>query len=229
MTSHFGITPIVAVPCERTISYAEDVFPWIIKIAAQGWAWMEPKYGRTDRNRIHYCNHLLDNPRFTHIVMLDLDHAHPDHIVYTLCQSVAEDPENRLVVSGLTYRRGEPYDPIAWRLRDDLGKFEVITEWEHGEVLEVDQCSPACTIISRKVFETIPPPWFKYEYYPERDYYPSEDIYFSRQCREYGIRQFVDTRIESPHLRTHRITEATLRAYQAHCAHEQQQEATDDE
>jgi hypothetical protein len=156
--------------------------------------------------------------------MLDLDHAHPDHIVYTLCQSVAEAPEERQIVSALTFRRAEPYDPIMWRKAEDGTNFQAILDWEPGAVLEVDQCSPACTIFNREVFEQLPPPWWRYTYHPEVDYYPSEDIYFSQLCREHGIRQFVDTRIVSPHLRTARITEAHMRTYLAHMEREQQQQ-----
>ena len=209
--SYEGITPIVGLPLERATSYSEIVATWLISIAQQGWAFIDPHYRRTDLARNLYCYHLLDNPKFTHIVMLDMDHQHPTDIVGKLCRAVAED-RSRAVVSALTYRRGVPYEPIAFRL-NEAGRFSAVTEWQPGEVLEVDQCSPACTIISREIFEEVDPPWWAYTYHPERYYYPTEDIFFSKLCRDNGFRQVVDTRIESVHLGTAFIGEDTFRGY----------------
>lgn len=209
--SYEGITPIVVLPLERATSYAEIVTTWIVSIAQQGWAFLDPAYRRTDLARNMACYHLLDNPRFTHIVMLDMDHRHPIDIVGKLCRAVAEDPK-RHVVSALTYRRGVPYEPIAWKMGDD-GKLYVVTEWASGQVIEIDQCSPACTIISREIFEDIDPPWWAYTYHPEKYYYPTEDIYFSKLCRDNGFKQYVDTRIESEHLGVAFIGEDTFRGY----------------
>ena len=142
--SYEGIKPIVGLPLERATSYSEIVMTWLISLAQQGWAFIDPHYRRTDLTRNLYSYHLLDNPKFTHIVMLDMDHRHPPDIVAKLCKSVAEDP-GRAVVSALTYRRGVPYEPIAWRQGDE-GRFHAVTEWQPGEVFDVDQVSPACTI-----------------------------------------------------------------------------------
>ncbi len=209
--SYEGITPIVALPLERATSYSEIVMPWIISLSQQGWAFIDPSYKRTDLARNHFCYHLLDNPRFTHIVMLDMDHQHPRDIVLKLCRAVVEDSE-RALVSGLTYRRGVPYEPIAWKLGEN-GKMAAVTEWERGEVIEIDQCSPACTIMSREIFEETDPPWWAYTYHPERFYYPTEDVYFAKLCRDNGFKMYVDTRIESPHLGTSFIGEDTFRGY----------------
>ena len=209
--SYEGITPIVGLPLERATSYSEIVMTWLISLAQQGWAFIDPHYRRTDLTRNLYSYHLLDNPKFTHIVMLDMDHRHPPDIVAKLCKSVAEDP-GRAVVSALTYRRGVPYEPIAWR-KGDEGRFHAVTEWQPGEVFDVDQVSPACTIISREIFEAIDPPWWAYTYHPERYYYPTEDVYFSKLCRDHGFRQCVDTRIESEHLGVAFIGEETFRGY----------------
>ena len=218
--SYGDITPIVALPLERATSYSEIVLPWIISIAQQGWAFIDPSYRRTDLARNHACYHLLDNPRFTHVVMLDMDHRHPRDIVGKLCRAVAEDP-SRAVVSALTYRRGVPYEPIAWTLNEE-GKFEAITEWNEGDVLEVDQCSPACTIISREIFEEVDPPWWMYTYPPEKFYYPTEDVYFAKLCRDNGFKMVVDTRIESEHLGTAFIGEDTFRGYMRLMAEKQE-------
>ena len=215
--SYEGITPIISLPLERATSYSEIVMPWVISLAQQGWAFIDPAYRRTDLNRNMACYHLLDNPRFTHLIMLDMDHKHPTDIVMKLLRAVKED-ESRAVVSALTFRRGQPYEPIAFRLEGT--KYKAILEWEPGAVLEVDQCSPACTIFSREIFEEIDPPWWAYTYHPERFYYPTEDIYFSKLCREHGFKQVVDTRIESIHLSTAYVGLDTFRGYLKHVAQE---------
>ena len=207
-----GITPIIGLPLERSLSYAERVLPWIIQLAQQGWAFIDPARRRTDLNRIMYCMHLLDNPRFSHLVMLDIDHLQPVDIVFRLCEAVAED-RSRLVVSGLTHRRREPFEPIAFIKDGD--KFEAVTDWEQGEVVKVDMLSPACTIFSREVFENIDPPWWAYTYEPGQMYYPTEDVYFCEVCREHGVEMWVDTRIRSPHISVGAIDDNVFRAHAA--------------
>ena len=219
--SYGDILPIVALPLERATSYSEIVATWMISLAQQGWAFIDPHYRRTDLARILYSYHLLDNPKFSHIVMLDMDHQHPKDIVYKLCRAVVEDP-SRMVVSALTYRRGVPYEPIAWKLNEQ-GSYDAVTEWERGEVIEVDMCSPACTIISREVFENTDPPWWMYTYHPESMFFPSEDVHFARICRENGFKMVVDTRVESVHLSTAFINEDTFRGYMDLLANNQQE------
>lgn len=223
MREYKGIRLAVGIPLERSISFASEVAPWFAATAQQ-WPIIQLQYGRTDRARNEFAEHILREGDFTHLAMLDLDHDHPWDIVGKLAESVSEDPTGRLAVSALAFRRSPPYDPIAWRWDKKAKQFYTVTEWEPGEVLEVDQLSTSACIIAREVFERLPWPWFKYEY-PERGHFPTEDLWFCKQARKAGIKMFVDTRIRTPHLNVGRIDEAVFRHYLAEQA--RRQEATD--
>jgi len=213
MRDYKGIRPAVGIPKERAISYADEVYPWIVATAQQ-WPIINLSYGRTDWARNEFVEHIMKDGNFTHLVMLDIDHAHPFDIVGQLCESVSEDPISRQALSALAFRRNQPYDPIAWKWDKKKKAFYTITTWEPGEVLEVDQFSGAANIIAREVFERLPWPWFKYEY-PERGAYPGEELWFCKQARKAGIKLHVDTRIETPHLSVSKIDERVFRHYVA--------------
>lgn len=208
------ILPIIGIPLERSISHASRVIPWIATIAQKGYAFAFLPYGRTDVTRNRFAVHLLENPKFTHLVMLDLDHEHPPDIVERLCQRVAEDP-TRQVVSALAFRRGEPFDPIAYRFdEEDPEQLYSVSEWQPGEVLEVDRLGFGAVIIERSVFDVLPKPWFRYTYEKE-DSYPTEDVWFSQSCLDHGVKLWVDTGTVTDHLITSMVNERVFRGYLA--------------
>jgi len=149
---------------------------------------------------------------FTHLLMLDSDHMHPLTII-TRLQAVVRKWPDKLVIGGLHYRRGEPYDPLAF-IKNEDGQYCTYPEYPRG-IIEVDAVGMASTLIAREVFERVPPPWFVWEY-PEQvtDFnYPGEDVYFCKKCKDAGIRIWCDTTITSPHLGKRWIDKATLDEY----------------
>jgi len=213
MRDYKGIRPAVGIPMERAISYADQVYPWLMATAQQ-WPIINLAYMRTDMARNNFAEHILKDDDFTHLIMLDLDHEHPLTVVGQLCESVAEDPTGRLALSALAFRRSQPYDPIAWRWDKKEKAFFTVTDWEPGEVLEVDQFSISASIIAREVFERLPWPWFKYEYFT-RGSHPGEELWFCKQARKAGIKLHVDTRISTTHLNVAKIDERVFRHYVA--------------
>jgi len=201
--------PLVGVPLERAISDAEVVYPWLMALGQQGWPIVSTGYGRTDVTRNRMAEHLLESPQ-THLVMLDIDHDHPQDVVARLVRAVEEDP-GRLVVTALSFRRGQPYEPIAYG-RNEEGEFTPVIDWGPGEVLAVARIGFGAAIIAREVFNRIDWPWFKYEY-PQRGQYPTEDIWFAKQCEAAGIGMYVDTRIRNDHLSVARVNESVFRGY----------------
>jgi hypothetical protein len=149
---------------------------------------------RCDVARNTYAADLLKSEH-THLLMLDSDHIHPPDIVQRLARWMVEDPA-RLVVGGLNFRRGEPFDPCAY-VKDEDGAVLGLTDW--GDLVECHSIGTGCILISREVFERIPPPWFGYDVtaFPE---YPSDDIFFCNLCRQHDIKLFCDTTTTSPHL-----------------------------
>lgn len=203
--------PIIGVPLERAISHADKVFWPFISIAQQGWPFMQVPYGRTDLVRNKMAQHLLAS-HFTHVVMLDVDHVHPENIVQRLMANFIKFPDLK-VVSGLNFRRCEPYDPCMF-VRGDDGKFYPVAEWEKGGLIKVDALGTGSIAIAREVFEMIEPPWFYNDYrLAMDDVWPGEDMGFSVNCHKAGIDLFVDTTITSPHLIDAVVDEGAFRMY----------------
>ncbi|HMM98565.1 MAG TPA: hypothetical protein PKC99_06125 [Anaerolineales bacterium] len=206
--------PVIGVPMERTLAHADKVFYNLIGIAQQGWPFISIGYGRTDLARNRMALHLLSSD-FTHLVMLDADHAHPLDIVQRLMTHFVVKPDLR-VVGGLNFRRGEPYDPCAF-IRGDDEKYYPMAEWEKG-LVKVDALGTGSIAIDRRVFEQIEPPWFYNDYSKVMDdVWPGEDMGFAEKCRLAGIEQWCDTTLTSPHLIDAVVDESAYRQYmQAH-------------
>lgn len=199
----------LAIPIERNIHQA--AFWAFMQIAQQGYPIISLPYMRTDLARNRYAVALLKS-NYTHVLMLDSDQAHPPDIVEKLKRRVVEDPE-KLIVSGLYFRRGEPYEPLAMKRGDD-GYMYAIGEWGNG-CFEVDVVGTGCLLISRKVFESLPgPPWFWYDYENARDdMWPTEDIAFCHLCGKHGIKIWLDTTVISPHISDTVIDERAFREF----------------
>lgn len=202
---------VVGIPLERTVSYASQVFFNFLEIASQGPAFLDIKYGRIDVTRNLMVTAFLQSD-YTHLLMLDIDHVHPTDIIQKLARWFILYPHIQ-VVSGLNFRRGEPFDPVAGMDFYANGKRKTLTTWEPG-LLKVKEVGGASLMVSKEVFARIEPPWF-YNIYDEvwQNSYPGEDIGFSRKCNDAGIDIYVDTTTSSPHCTENLITEETFRAY----------------
>jgi hypothetical protein len=201
---------VLSIPVERNVS--SMAFWNFLSIARTGIPIMASPYsGRVDRTRNIMASSLLGS-NFTHLLMLDSDHAHPVDIVPRLVRHVVADP-SRLVVSGLNFRRGEPFDPCCWIMGDD-GKPYAPAEWDQG-LVRVDVCGAGSMLVAREVFEQLPFPWFYHDYSKVPEEWPGEDVMFSIACMEHGIDIWVDTTTQSPHLLEVGIAEGTYRNYLA--------------
>lgn len=205
------VRPVIGVPIERCIPYADETFWAFMALAQQGWPFIKLPYTRVDVARNKFALHVL-NSDFTHLIMLDIDHDHQADVVKRLVRCVERD-RSRLVVSGLNFRRGKPYDPIAFVVKDDATY--AVADWEPNELMSVDLIGCGCVIVAREVFEQLPgPPWFWNDYRgAAADNWPGEDITFSNLCRAHGIELWVDTSTSSDHMIDGRVNEAVYRAY----------------
>jgi hypothetical protein len=167
-------------------------------------------YGRVDVVRNKLATQLLSS-KFSHLLMLDIDHIHPPDIIQCMAADILLDPSIK-VLSGWNFRRGRPFDPVAGML-DEQGRRLMIDEWPEG-IIDVDEVGGGSLLVHRSVFEEMEPPWF-FNIYDKvwEDNYPGEDIGFSKKCREYGIKMYADTRITSPHCIDGTVTEETFRRY----------------
>ena len=205
---------LVAFLLERTISYADLVFPACMQIAAQGPVVLNMPYQRTDLARNRASMELLKSD-FTHLLMLDIDHVHPHDIIQRLARWVVKDPKKYQVVGGLNFRRSEPYDPCAYKISADGSMYTIAWE-KDDEIVEVDRLGTGSILIAREVFETIPPPWFWNDYSQSwRDAWPGEDIGFNKLCVQHGIKMWVDVTVTSPHITPAIIDGATWQKWTA--------------
>jgi len=149
------------------------------------------------------------------LVMLDMDHLHPD---YTVERLASHDED---VVCALAFRRCPPYDPQIYRFNDD-GALVQPSEWGQG-LLKIDAFGCAAIAIKRRTFRKLDESGMSYPYfrfwYPKGmgldNRFPSEDIFFGLSCRSAGIDCYCDTTVVSPHLTVGTVQEDTWQAYLA--------------
>ena len=204
--------PLLYVPMFAALPHAADVFGYFMAIATQGPAFINAGQNMVGLAREKGCQQLMDS-NFTHIVMLDADHQHQHDIIQRLCRWVIDDPE-KLIIGGLNFRRGEPYDPCAF-IEDGEGGYGTLYSWEQG-LVEVDYIGFGAIIIAREALERIKKPWF-YCNYPDGvevdgSWY-AEDIHFCKKAGEAGIKIYCDTTTTSPHMISGIVDESTFRKY----------------
>jgi len=202
-----GARPILFAPKP----YEAEAVDGLLAIAQRGFDWVLLPRQRIDQTRDLAAWYLLDHPRYTHIVMLDGDHVHPRDIPDRLLRPMVEDPK-KLVVAGYNYRRGPPFDPMAWTETPD-GGLETLLNPE-AVLVQVRQVASCAIAIAREVFERIYPSWFGYDYrnaYKRR--YPTDDFAFCDRCAEAGIDVWCATEATSPHLYTTHVDRDFFEAY----------------
>lgn len=157
--------------------------------------------GRYDDMRNNNIKRVLKYDEFTHLLFLDIDHYHhPD----TLLKLINCDKD---IVSGLSFRRGEPYDPIMFKWNDEEQTFNNITEWEENELVEVDAIGAASLLVKKEVFEKLAHPWFEMNY----KFGPgvvSEDFAFCLKAKENGYKVWCDTSCTNKHIGTIEIDQS---------------------
>ena len=147
--------------------------------------------------------------RASHLIMMDLDQVYPvDAITKLLSHKLP-------VVGCLVHRRYPPFDPLVYR--GDINTYRLVTDWDNGDLIEVDATGTGCLMIDMRVFYELPPPWFSFRPNPdpEREGTVGEDFGFCSDIRKIGHKIHVDTSIKCGHLSTMEITEDTYFLYNA--------------
>jgi len=202
---------LVHIPMTPALNHADSVFYDFMAIATNGPAFVDAGYNKIELAREKGCQKLMETD-FTHILMLDSDHKHPKDIIQRLARWVIEDPE-RLMVGGLNFRRGAPYDPCAF-VDDGEGGYGTLYSWGEG-LVPVDYIGMGSILIAREALERIEQPWFYYQYEPgkvDNGWY-AEDIHFCRKAKEAGIQIYCDTSTTSPHMISMFVDENSFRQY----------------
>jgi predicted peroxiredoxin len=207
---------LVHIPLERALSHADRVLPALWGIARQGVDALFLPYGEVCQT-INLAIKIFLETDSTHLLILDDDHEHPQDIIQRLARWVVKDPSVQ-VVGGVNFRRGEPFDPCAYWLDEEDDKFFTHTydqwDWDAG-LIEVDRMGAGCVLIAREVFEKLKYPWWAWDYTvsgkDSRNRTP--DIKFCMDCKDNGVKLYVDTTTTSPHITTFAVGKETFKKY----------------
>jgi hypothetical protein len=166
------------------------------------WIYLRSSAGPVEEMRNNIVDEALQNG-CTHLIMMDTDQIyHPDTIPVLLSRKLP-------IVGCMVCRRYPPFDPIM--LKGAIGEYKNITEWECGELVEVDATGTGCLMFDMDVFKNMPRPWFKFR---NNLHGPiGEDIGFSSDLRRAGYQIFVDTSVPAGHLTSMVVNEWTWRLY----------------
>jgi len=97
------------------------------------------------------------------------------------------------------------YGPVAeWLKYGPQGPPWILKEKFRDKVLECDAAGAGCLLVKRRVFETVPPPWFFEDYRPDADKYDAfasvaEDLSFFWKVQQHGFKTYVHTGVLCEH------------------------------
>lgn len=92
--------------------------------------------------------------------------------------------------------------------KNDFRKeYKVFNETSDEDLVEVDGIGAGCLLINRKVFETIPKPYFLFEYDNNGLLAFGEDFYFCRKAQDAGFKIWVDRKMVASHFKTVNLKE----------------------
>lgn len=153
------------------------------------------------------------------LIMLDMDHEHPNDVLERLSNHIMGHAEMD-VVGCLAFKRSEPHSPCFFVRVDPEGNQ---IPYPQGGLLQpanypkgLVRCATVGTgaiAIRRAAFDKLiaaghKPPFFRYAYADNATLRPSEDMYFGDLCEKTGINHWVDTITVTPHLALTSIVEA---------------------
>lgn len=137
---------------------------------------------------------LKDPGNYDYLLMIDADMSVPRQVL-DLCQF------EKAIVSAfcLIYKDN---DIIPTVLESAEGGVKVKQSFPLGELIEVDSTGSGVLMIHRKVFETLDPPYFKYEVDENGILSLGQDFYFCRKAKEAGFPIYVHTGMFTSHWKT---------------------------
>jgi hypothetical protein len=154
-----------------------------------------------DAQRNQLVEKALEWKELTHIFFIDADTAPPPHVLVRLLKRDLD------IVSGYYMQKTHPFAPLVIkRPADKDGKkgmnfFPLITPALQDTLLPVDAAGCGCLLIKREVFESMKPPFFKFNFINQAGTKTmGEDLYFFDQAMEIGYQPYVDLSVLCQHV-----------------------------
>ena len=137
---------------------------------------------------------LNDPGEYDYLLMVDADMAVPKNLL-DLCQL------DKPIISAfcLMYKDG---DIVPTVLEEAPKGVRIKKEFPIGTLVEVDSTGSGVLLIQRKVFETIDPPYFKYQTDENGILNLGQDFYFCRKVKKAGFKIYVHTGMFTSHYKT---------------------------
>lgn len=198
---------LIGIPLERNVNAI--AFCHLVDILRKGYPYIKAGYRLTPVQRNTFASELLKTEH-THLLMLDTDHQHPSDIAERLLRWWKAD-NSRKIIAALCFRRGEPYDPLAF-VKTESGEFHTLAQWPKT-LVQVQAVGSGAILIHRSVFEQLKFPWFEITYV--NGVAIGEDMTFCRKAEEAGISIWCDMTTVSPHIMESLVDEGSFRNWLA--------------
>lgn len=139
---------------------------------------------------------------------IDDDHEFAPEVLYSLVDAMQRGSVD--IVAPLMGAKGKEKPGLPMIMRDydkDQGLWNIMyTGWEQPDLYEVAAVGTGFQLVSRRVFETMPEPWYDRRINPKRqDRIQGNDLVFSQKAKEMGFRIWLDSRVEIGHMRNEAI------------------------
>lgn len=104
------------------------------------------------------------------------------------------------IIGGVYNLKVKPYNPLIYEQVTENTYIEKLLY--NMDVTEVDGIGIGLCVIKMSVFETLPYPWFKNEWFFEYNRYGvlSEDLYFCREAKKKGYKIMCDPNLQATHV-----------------------------
>lgn len=188
----------IGIPCNHTHVPA-PFFDSFIQMERPDFIYIPAKNGPVDEMRNYIVARAIQSG-CTHLLMMDTDQIYPKNTIEALFSNNVD------VCHARVYRRYPPFDALMFELLDK-GRYIERTDYDEGDIVEVDACGTGCVLYDIKVFETIKAPWFEFVRDADGDRV-GEDVNFCKKLKEKGYKIWVDTSVNVKHLGVIEIDEA---------------------
>jgi hypothetical protein len=123
------------------------------------------------------------------------DHIYPPDTLTRLMSHGVE------CVSGVYLLRQYPYEPVIYDYVDKNGAmgYHYLTNGERG-LVPIKVCGDGALLIHRRVFEKIPPPWYRLNGPPAPPDIINCDVLFCELLRNNGIQIYADLDVQIGHI-----------------------------